>query len=132
MNIVPTSGSIDKRSKWLLAAILVLSFFTFSGIVLKPQAAGYVQRTTLHAYPRAVLVRSISYRRAQCQFYKNHSTRSFFTISTFDLSRIYSRQISNRINSLSMSYKSRPKTDFFFPVKTFPQNAGDHPALHLG
>lgn len=122
----------NNSSKWLLMAILLLSFFTFSGIVLKPQARLYVQQTTLVANPQTRFVRSISYKRAALGIYNGCSTRPFFAKSTFNISRMHSHQIRTCINSLEMSYRCRPKTAFFFPTKTFLQDASDYPIISLG
>jgi hypothetical protein len=132
MSNILTDKFKNNSSKWLFAAILLVSFFTFSGIVLKPQATLNVQRTTLVVNPQTSQPKIISYKRALLQAYSDFSALSIFTISTFDISRIHSSQVCTCINSLLMSYKCRPKTAFFFPVKIFPQNAGDYPVIHLG
>jgi len=132
MSSILTSDFKNKCSKWLFAAILSVSFFTFSGIALKPQAGLNVHRTTLVANQQINLSKVISYKRALRQVYNSYSTLSIFTISTFDISRIHSRKVCTRINSVSMSYKSRTKTAFFFQIKAFPLNKGDYPSILLG
>jgi len=131
MSTILSSDFKNKSSKWLFAVVLLLSFFCFSGIVLKPQAGPNVQRTTLVAN-QIGLSKVISYKRALRQVYNSYSTRSIFTISTFDISRIHSSQLCTCINSLSISYKCRSKIAFFFLVKNFTRNAGDYPVIHLG
>jgi len=122
----------DNRSKWLFMAILLLSFFTYSGIVIKSRAKPYTQQSTLVANKQTSLSKVISYKRSLLQVYNSYSTLSIFTISTFDISRMYSRQVCTCINELSASYKSRPQTVFFYPVKTCPKNLVDYPATALG
>lgn len=132
MNYIFTDKLKNNRSKWLFIVILLVSFFTFSGIVLKPQVAFNVQRTTLIANPQKGFVKSISYKRAALGVYNCCSTRPFFTKSTFDISRMHNRQVCTCINRLEISYKCRPQTALFFPAKIFPQNVGDYPSTSLG
>ena len=132
MSTILSSDFKNKSPKWLFAAVLLLSFFTFSGIALKLQAEQYAQRTTLVANPQTGLVRSISYTGALRRVYNNDSTRLFFAISTFNISRAYSCEVCTCINHLAVAYKYRPKTAFFLLVKNFTQNAGDYPVIHLG
>ena len=132
MNTILASDFKSKNSKWLYVVVLLLSFFTISGVVLKPQARLYVHRTTLVANPPTGFVRSINYKRALLEVYNNCSAHLIFTISTFAISRIYSRQICTCINYLAMAYDCRPKTTFFLRAKTFPQNSDDYSAIPLG
>ena len=128
MNTAPASGFKNKRSKWLFVVILLLSFFTFSGSVLKPPARLDVQRITIVANPQTGFVRSISYKRALRQVYNDNSTRFFFATSTFDINRLHCHQVRTRINCLLTSYRCRAKITFYPPLKTFPPNKSDYPA----
>ena len=132
MGSILKSDLKKKCSKWPFAVILLLSFFSFSGIIIQPRPGPYSQQTTLVTNPQISFVKSISYKRALRLTYSCYSASSFFTISTFDISRLHSRQIRTSIYNLSMSYKCRPRIVFFLPVKMLPQNAGDYPASLLG
>jgi hypothetical protein len=119
-------------SKWLFAVIIFLSFFTFPGIVIQSYREPYAQQTTLVANRQTRFIKSISYKQALRQTYRSYPANAFFTNATFDISRLHTRQIQTRVDSLSLSYKCRPRTVFALLLKRIPQNAGDYPAIFLG
>jgi|GEM_PF-1021509 len=132
MGSILKSDLKKKCFKWPFAVILLLSFFSFSGIVIQPRPGPNSQQITLVTNPQISFLKSINYKRALRQTRRHYSASSFFTISTFHISRLHSRQIRTSIYNLSVSYKCRPGIAFFLPLKTVPQNACDYPASLLG
>jgi hypothetical protein len=118
-------------SKWLLATVLVLSFFTFSGWSVQSQIKQGARQTTLLFNNPAQPVKSITLTRAL-----GHSCNKCFTLflvaPAFNLIYLHSRLISVLIKSHSGPGSNRLKTGFFYQAKTIPQNTGDLPVINLG
>jgi hypothetical protein len=118
-------------SKWLLAVVLIMCFFTFSGFTSQTQTKQDAQQTISVISCEIGHEKCISYKRALTQYYARHSSVSFFAKPTFCLDRLYSQQTKISITALTQSYIIRPKIGFYYHVNAIPQNADDHPATIL-
>jgi hypothetical protein len=114
-------------SKWLLAVILLLSFFTFSGFVAQTKTTLTKPQTALVVNSNSGLFKSINYKRALIAL---HSKDPFIPI-LIDISRLYGQQVKIQITELAKSYIPT-QTSLFYKPKTTPQNADDDSALILG
>ncbi|WP_299590495.1 hypothetical protein [Mucilaginibacter sp.] len=118
-------------SKWLLAVVLLLSFFTFSGLVVQTQQKPNALQTTLVQINQNRVVKSITYKRALRHTQNGVNTFSFFVTSVIDLSELHSRQVKIQIASRCISNIRNLQTCFFYQHKTIPQNTSDDPAFTL-
>jgi hypothetical protein len=117
--------------KWLLATVLVLSFFTFSGWPVQSQIKQTARQTTLLVNNPVQPVKSITLTRAIGYSY-NNSTTLFFVAPAFNLIYLHSRLTGIIIKNHSRLVSNRSKTGFFYHIKTIPQNTGDLPVPELG
>jgi hypothetical protein len=115
----------NKISKWLFAAVLLLSFFAFSAFVSQPEGAPDKPQTTLEVNPNLRLSKSINYKRALISL----SPKELVVPILIDISRLYSQQVRIRITELTKSYISL-QTGLFYRPKTTPQNADEDSALN--
>ena len=120
-------------TKCLLAAVLLLSFFVFSGSSAQSQTKQNVQQTTLLINRSNRLVKTTCFNGALRHIYCNHHARSVFVISAFNLANLHSLQIKTSIiRHCSPGMFISKKAGFFYRTKTIPQNTGDEPAIALG
>jgi len=118
-------------SKWLLAAVLLLSFFNFSGLVIQTQQKPGAPQTTWVQNTRGHIVKSISYQRALIHTQNRLNPISLFVLSSVNLSEIHSRQIKSQITDCSSLNMLCAQACFFYQHKTIPQNTSDDPAIAL-
>jgi hypothetical protein len=119
-------------SKWLLAAVLLLSFFTFSGLAVQRQAKQDAQQTTLIVSKSTRIVKSISFNGAFRHCYAQYKTTTWLVAPFLNLVNQHNRQISIKIKNHSGSNSPVIQTCFFYRVKAVSQNTGDAPILPLG
>lgn len=114
-------------SKWLLAVVLLLSFFTFSGIAIQSQAKQNPSRTEVAYTTQSQAAKCITYCRAQQQTKSGQNALLIFAASAIDLAYFSSLQV--KILSITYSSKSiyKPQGDFFYQHKLIPQNNSDEP-----
>jgi len=112
-------------SRWLLATILLLSVFSFSGVATQPQSDQFTLKTTLVVSPNNECGRSINFKRASI-------LPLSITTPAFNISRLHSLQIKTRLEQLSVCFANQPKVVRFYHVKTIPQNPGEVPVISLG
>jgi hypothetical protein len=131
MNNTRTYNYQNPFSKWLLAAVLLLSFFTFSGLVVQTQAKPNALQTTLVQINQNRVVKSITYKRALGHTQNRLNTFSFFVTSAIDLSELHSRQVKTQISDHRGLNIPSLQTCFFYQHKTIPQSTSDNPAIAL-
>jgi hypothetical protein len=118
-------------SKWLLAAVLLLSFFSVSGFVIQTQQKPCAPQTTWVQTRQNRLAKSITYKRALSHTHNRLNSPSFFILSSINLSAMHSRQL-----KVQMTDRCNPdipglSTLLFYQHKTIPQNTSDDPAIAL-
>jgi hypothetical protein len=118
-------------SKWLLAAVLLLSFFNFSGFVIQTQQKPNAPQTTLVQSNQNRVVKTIAYQRALIHTQNRLNPLSFFFISSINLSEVHSRQVKAQITNYCNLNIPHLQTRFFYQHKTIPQNTSDDPAISL-
>jgi hypothetical protein len=118
-------------SKWLFAAVLLLSFFNFSGFVIQTQQKPIAPQTTLVQNSQNRVIKSIAYKRALIHTQNKLNPLSFFTISSINLSELHSRQVKAQIIDYRGLNIPTLQTRFFYQHKTIPQNTSDDPAIAL-
>jgi hypothetical protein len=118
-------------SKWLLAVVLLLSFFNFSGLVIQTQQKSNAPQTTLVQSDQGRIVKSLIYQRALIHKQNRLNPLSFFVISSVNLSEVHSRQVKSQITDCNNLNMSCAQTCFFYQHKTIPQNTSDDPAIAL-
>ena len=112
-------------SKWLLAVVLLLSFFTFSGFIAPTQIKLVKPPTTLVISGDTTKPsKSITYERALVKTPVIEQQVLVF----IDLNN---RQTNIRLAALS-NFCIQPKTAVFYRVKTNLPNADDDPAILVG
>lgn len=126
MCIIRQYNSKRLSSKWLLAVVLLLTFFTFSGFGVQDQTKPGKPQTTLVASYRSEVIKSISYNRLLISCLKNKSFPAFI-----DLSDLYSQQVKTSLSVLS-GYYIRLQTHLFYKIKTTSSGTDDDPAIILG
>jgi len=109
------------------AAILLLSFFAFSGIVTQTKTTLNRPQTTLVVNSKSELFKSIHYKRALI----TPHTKAIVVSTLTDVSRLYSQQVKIQITELTNSYIP-PQTSLFYKPNTASQNADDDSTLILG
>lgn len=111
-------------SKWLFAVVLLLSFFTFSGLVAQPNSTLNKPQTILVINSNLRLSKSIDYKRTLISF---HSKDPVVPI-LIDISRLYSQQVKIQLTELTKSYIPTRISLLYKPNAT-SQNADDDSAL---
>ena len=124
MNNLPYKYAI---TKYLLAAILLLNVFTFSGSTVRCHTAVDVRQTTLVVSSSYRISRGINYKKLAA----SSCIKSVTVSASNNLSRLYSCQIKIRIAQLVIQ-NTRRKAAFIYQPKTIPQNAEDNSAFLLG
>jgi hypothetical protein len=114
-------------SKCLLAVILLLSFFTFSGFVAQSKTTLNKPQTTLVVNSSFRPFKSINYKRAIVSL----SSKDPVIPILIDISRLHSQQVKIRITTLISLYIPR-QTGLFYRPRTTSQNADNDSALILG
>lgn len=113
-------------TKYLLAAILLLNVFTFSGSPARCHTAVDVRQTTL-VVSSSYRIRGINYQKLTV----SSCIKSVTVSASNNLSRLHSYQIKIRIAQLVIQ-NTRRKAAFIYQPKTIPQNAEDSSAFLLG
>ena len=129
MNTTRKPNHQNLFSKWLFAAVLLLSFFNFSGFVVQTQQKPNAPQTTWVQSNQNQVVKSIAYKRAL--IHTQNRPNSFFVVSSINLSEAYSRQVKAQLINYCDSNIPCPQTRFFYQHKTIPQNTSDDPAIAL-
>jgi len=120
-------------TKCVLAAVLFLSFFVFSGLAIQSRATQDIQQTTLLVNRPNRLVKSISFNGALRHTYCKHRDHPVFVIPVFNLANLHSLQTKTSVIShCSPGMFIRKQACFFYRVKTIPQNTSDEPVIALG
>lgn len=112
-------------SKWLLAAVLVLSFFTFSGPGVRPQPKFAVQKTELVKPNESHAVKTISFSRALKQIQGSHNPLAVFSVQVISLAQIHSMWVHTQL--VNCQHRNALPAAFFYQHKTIPNNNGDEP-----
>ena len=112
-------------SKWLLAAVLILSFFTFSGLVVKQQPKFAAQKTELVKANESRAAKSITFNRALRQIPGNFNTQGTFFAQIISLARVHSGQVKMQFINCRL-HKALP-AGFFYRYKTIPNSNDAEP-----
>ncbi|SHL88549.1 hypothetical protein [Mucilaginibacter sp. OK098] len=131
MKNIRTHNYQNLFSKWLFAAVLLLSFFTFSGLVVQTQVKPNATQTTLLQSAPGRAVKSIAYKRALVHTKNKLNTLSFFSISSINLSEIHNGKANVQLTYYRALNILSLQTFFFYQHKTIPQNTSDDPAIAL-
>jgi hypothetical protein len=105
-------------SKWLFAAVLILSFFTFSGLVVKQQPKFAAQKTELVKANESRAAKSITFNRASKQIPGIFNTQGTFSVQIISLARVHSGQVKMQFINCRL-HKALP-AGFFYRYKTIP------------
>ena len=116
-------------SKWLLAAVLFLSFFTFGAPPLQSLIKPDAQQTTLLVSNSKCFVKSITYNRALQHVCSKHPATYFLVAPALNLINLHSRQINARLKNHAGPNLTRIQNGFFYRIKTPSPNTGDDPVL---
>lgn len=127
MSVTPYCTIRNTCSKWLFAALLILSFFTFSGFTSQAQINSNKPKTTLITTSNLQLEKSISYKRAL----KPAQPKYLSFSSLINANRLYTQQVKVQITELNVT-DLLLQTGLFYKPKTIPQNADEDSALILG
>jgi hypothetical protein len=114
-------------AKWLFAALLILSFFTFSGLISPTQTNPDQLQTTLVVNSGSRNIKSINYKRALIPEQRKYL--SFLSFVNAD--HLYVQQVKVRIKELG-AIVLVPQIALFYRVKTIPQSIGDEPNNLIG
>jgi hypothetical protein len=112
-------------SKWLLIAVLFLSFFTFGVPTgqssIKPEA----QQTTLLVGNPARFARSTSFNSTLPRICNKGVANSFLVATALNLINLHSRQINTRLKNHSRFKSTGIQNGFFYCTKAISPNTGD-------
>lgn len=115
----------NRFSKWLFAAILLLSFFTFSGLELRAeQTSSDTQQTSFLGKAKFKSVKSIGYKRAlnQVKHYQNH----FFPINSLcHLAQLHTLLLNAKAGNYNPPLLNIQKISLFYRLKSVVQNDDD-------
>ena len=117
-------------SKWLFAAVLLLSIFAVSGYTIKLPNHGAVQPSTLVIVSQTSLAKSISYKRGLRSAYHKPFVPEYL-IADADISHAYDLALKHRITRLKKAFLPA-KRPFLSFQKTIPHSADDEPSYLLG
>jgi hypothetical protein len=126
MSVVQNCTIRSTYSKWLFAALSLLSFFTFSGFIAQTKTTLNKPQTTLVVSSSLRQFKSINYKRALISLRSKDLVVPILT----DISRLYSQQVKIRITTLISLYILR-QTGLFYRPRITSQNADDDSALIL-
>jgi hypothetical protein len=121
----------NQPSKWLLAVVLLLSFFNFSGFVIQTQQKPNAPQTTWVQSAPTRIVKSIAYKRALIHRQNRLNPLSFFVRSSITIDEVHSKQVKAQISHYHGLNIPTLQTRFFYQHKTIPQNTSDDPAIAL-
>ncbi|MFI5140043.1 MAG: hypothetical protein ACHQIM_19645 [Sphingobacteriales bacterium] len=119
-------------AKWLLAAVLILSFFAVSGSRNFSTANLFTRQTTLLAGKSGHLVKSITYCRAVRQVYGRQAANCFLVLPALYLIKLHSRQTGILLRNNSGPNLPLQQKAFFYRSKTIPSNNAGEPIAFLG
>ena len=118
-------------SKLMVAGLLFLGLFAFSGLTAQGQVKPGVQRTTLLVSNPAGIVKSINFKNAHGL--KGNPCRSMAAVIVEDnRTERLSRQIHICIKNHSSPNSRANTVCFFYRAKTISPDTGDEPAIFLG
>ncbi len=118
-------------SKWLFAAILLMSFFSFSGLIVQTQTKPNALKTTLVIGNKTRVVKSITFNRAFGNTHGKLNSLSFLTTPAINLVYVHSRLVKTRIICLDSGDISSLSNYLFYQHKPIPQSAGDESTYFL-
>jgi hypothetical protein len=116
-------------SKWLLAVVLIISFFISSTSTSRQQLNFSAQQTELVNTGKNHLARSITFARALKQMGGNLFGMPVFATQIPNLAQIHSLAAKTELASLRHQNNLRPT--LFYIRKTIPGNNSDEPAIAL-
>lgn|GEM_PF-4880849 len=114
-------------SKWLFAAVLILSFFTFSGLSVKSQPRFAAQKTELVKANESNTVRTITFSRALKQIPESLNPLFTFSVQVISLAQIHDLQAKTQFINCKQ-HNAQPAV-FFYQRKTISNNNGDEPIV---
>ena len=127
MSIIRQYNSKRLFSKWLLAVVLLLSLFSFSGFRAQTQAYLDKPQTTLTINSWPEIIRCLSFNRALLfQFSSQIPVSSFI-----DLSRLHTLQTNIRLITFS-GFCIELQTGLFYKVKCISSDSNEEPPAILG
>ena len=110
-------------SKWLLAAVLILSFFTFSGPGVRSQPKFAAQKTELVKANESRAIKTISFSRALKQIPGNLNPLAIFSVQVINLAQIHSLQAKTQF--INCQHRTTLPAVFFYQHKTILDNNGE-------
>jgi hypothetical protein len=122
----------ETLSKWLLAAILILSFLAVSQSGTQNPANQFARQTTLLAGKSGHQVKSIAYCRAVRQVYAQQAANCFLVLPALNLVKLHSRQSDILLKNNSGPNLPLQQKAFFYQSKTIPSNSAAEPIAFLG
>jgi hypothetical protein len=122
----------ETLSKWLLAAVLILSFFAVPGPGTNSPANHFTLQTNMLAGKSGHPIKSITYYRAVRHVYGQQVANCFLVLPAVYLIKLHSRQIAICLKNNSGPNLPMQQKAFFYRSKTIPSNNADEPAPSLG
>jgi hypothetical protein len=121
----------SRISKWLLATVLILSFFIFSGLPVPLKTKPDALQTTLVVNTQNRFEKSICYNRAFRQTLVKHQVNQFLVVPATNLTVLRNQQVkAQMINCCSIMI--RRQSGFFYHGKTIPLGKSDDITITLG
>ena len=117
-------------SKGLLAAILLLGFFTFSGLPVSSQTRQAATQTTWIIRANTHLINGFRYQAQARKIHKGHAN-AFLLFNTIYLSWFHSKQTTISLKCCSATILHKPIVSIC-QFKTIPQSGKNNPSLISG
>jgi hypothetical protein len=116
-------------SKCLVVAVLVLSFFTFSGIVVQNQVKLGLSHTEAAYNSEKPAVRIIAWQRALKQMQSLQRRLSVFASSTIDLAYFDNLRVKILYINTTAKVTGKLQNSTFHQRKTIPAHKNDEPSI---
>lgn len=122
----PTYPHQKNYSKWLFAAILILSFFNFSGFSISiAQIKSDTQQTGSLGNIKTQTAKSISYKRALSHINRSESRIFLLSAAPLQLTLIHTQQLHTQIALYSKLPAELQKINLFYQAKSGASNDDD-------
>lgn len=118
-------------SNGVFAVVLLLSFFTFSGLAVSVQTRQVKAETTCVVKTDAGVIKGFQYKAQAARACKRHSS-PLLLFTALNLSRVHTVEAGVSFKNHSQPILTSVFAPIFYQAKTIPQNGESDPSLLLG
>jgi len=118
-------------SKWLMAAVLLLSFFAFSGSPIQSRSTQNLRQTEATCTTETQIVKTVSYKRALNQTQVKFRAHSFVKATEIDLVYFHNLVATTSLTSYKEQNVSRLQNRSISKHTLYPHNQSSKSAIAL-